>query len=598
MARSIDEIMLSYYDRKAQSDPLLKAAREVTDAYNGDLAVPLPELDRDEKRAVPNLLAQGLNQLAMRVSSTVPDVFFPPEKPGQRTSEQAARIRRQATLGWWEHSNIKLLLGRRSRHLLGYASSPVLIRPDFKSGVPGWQIRNPLRCYPAATTNPDDVDPSDVIFTHARTLAWLQINYPAEYQVLSKGQHPQPDQFIELVEYVDHEQTTLIAVGEPADPNRPSNGSLTYVELGKTVPNRAGICPAVVPGRITLDRRMGAFDGMIGLYQRQAKLMALEVIAVERGIFSDEWLVARPGETPSIVQMADGRRGVLGILRGGEIHETQQNPGYKTDSTIAGLERAQRLEAGIPAEFGGESTTNVRTGRRGDSILSAVVDFPVQEAQRIFEVSMEQENRVAIAIAKAYFGKQPKSFYVSLKGGRGTVDYTPNKHFTSDANSVSYAHAGADVNNLTIGIGQMVGIDLMSLQTGREMHPFIDDPEKERERIIAESLEKTTLLTLEQAAQSGQLAPNDAGAIANLVVTGKEDLYQAIDTIHKAAQARQATSGAAGTPEGPVVPGAPEAQPGIGAPDSSAPAGTIGPTANEQGLAQLVGALRGAAAGA
>ena len=139
--------------------------------------------------------------------------------------------------------------------------------------------------------------------------------------------------------------------------------------------------------RINLDHAQGQFDGILGMYQMQARLMALEVIAVQKGVFPDTWLVGRAGETPQIVNPADGLTGEVGVVRGGDLKDMALQPGYMTNPAIDRLERAQRLTAGIPSEFGGESTTNIRTGRRGDAVLSAVVDFPVQEAQRIMAVS-------------------------------------------------------------------------------------------------------------------------------------------------------------------------------------------------------------------
>jgi hypothetical protein len=83
-------------------------------------------------------------------------------------------------------------------------------------------------------------------------------------------------------------------------------------ELERTA-NRAGVCTAVVPGRITLDRLQGQFDGMIGKYIRQARLDALELRAIEEGIYPRQWLVGRQGELPRVVKMANGRKGVVGV---------------------------------------------------------------------------------------------------------------------------------------------------------------------------------------------------------------------------------------------------------------------------------------------
>lgn len=585
MARSTEEIVALYNDRRSDMGPLHARAKDVTDAYNGDLAVPVPELDKNEKRAVPNLLRQGLDQMSMRIASTVPDIYYPPERPGFKQSEDDARTRRRANLGWWEHSNMKLLLSRRARHLIGYASSPIVIRHDFVADVPRWEMRHPLHTYPGATINPDDVHPDDCIFDMQRTAKWLRDNYYVPFSALNRA-NAKPNEKINMIEYVDGDELVLICLGDTAANSSYGGKGRPWVELER-IPNRSGVCPAIVPGRVTLDRAGGAYDGMVGLYQRQAKLMALEVIAVQKGIFANEWLVARQGENPAIIVQADGLRGVTGIVRGGTIEHITDNPGYKTDQTIAQLERAQRLEAGIPAEFGGESTTNVRTGRRGDSILSAVVDFPIQEAHRVLETSLATENRVAIACAKAYAGDKPRSFYVNWKGAKGPVQYTANRHFKTDANIVTFSHAGADINSLIIGIGQMIGVGLISKELGRELNPMIEDPETEHDRTIVESLEAALLGSLQQQAVAGALPPADLARIMELVSEADTTLVQAVMQTQMEAQERQATEG----PTGAVVPGAPEAQPGLAMPGMGAEAGTIGPTENEKGLASLMTSL-------
>lgn len=126
---------------------------------------------------------------------------------------------------------------------------------------------------------------------------------------------------------------------------------------------------AVVANRITLDKPRGQFDGVMGMYYTRARLQALTEIAIERGIFPEEYLIARTGENPEILQVADGKAGQLGVVKGGDIQQLQLNPGYKTDTALDRLERQERLEGAIPAEFGGESASNIRTGRRGESVL-------------------------------------------------------------------------------------------------------------------------------------------------------------------------------------------------------------------------------------
>lgn len=603
--KSAEEIAGLYRERKSEHGPLLSKAQELTEAYNGDLAVPLPEIDANEKVAVANLLQLGLDQNAMRVASTMPDVVFPPERAGIKASESKADLRRKANLGWWDGSKIDILMGRRSRQLLAYGSAPVRIRWDPKMGMPYWTINNPLATFPASTVNPDDCCPDDAIFVYRRSLAWLQREYPDAAMVLSKGPDPRPDAHFEVLEYADDSEIVTVVLGRSA----PSTASASYggrvaysgsmeVELERA-PNRIGMCPAVVPGRITLDRRMGRYDGLIGLFWQQAKLMALEVLAVQEGVFPKTWLVGRPNEVAEVLVEAQPKLGVTGQVKGGEIIMTQLQPGYKTTDTIDRLEMAQRTEGGIPAEFSGQSATNVRTGRRGDSILSATIDFPIQEAQRIFERSLQAENRIAMATAKTFGGSQRRSFYVNWKGAKGRVDYVASRDFTDYTNFVAYPHAGADINQLVVGLGQRLATRLISRVSARKLDPLVDDPDFESRQTTAEALADALLAAVGQDVAKGTYTAVEVAHMVEMLDSEPESsLAEVIGKVQAEHQARQAAQAPPGAPPGP------EAQPGLApgptGPGGAAnpggpPPGAIGPTPNEQGLAALLSSLHGPA---
>ena len=583
---SVDEIAALLYDRQTLQGPMIESMRQLRDAYNGDLVIPLPELDRREKSAVANLITTGLDQTAMRISSTMPNVFYPALKEGEAMSEKRARTRKRATLGWWEANKMPIKMRRRARWLIGYASSPVILRPDTKWGAARWDIRDPLNTFPSSGEDPDDMTPQNCIFTFTRSRAWLQNNYPDALSKLKSDKNAKPDDLVRIAEYTDAEVTVLMAsTSIKPNPWDTDMRGLPHVELER-VHNRTGMCLAVVPGRITLDRPMGQFDSLVGMYNLQSKLMALEVIAVERGIFPDTYLVSRPGETARFVAGPyDGRSGQVNVVAGGDIREMTANPGFATNGMMDRIERAQRIASGTPAEFGGESTSNVRTGKRGDAILSAVVDFPIQEAQEIFAASLQEENKRAIAIAKTYFGNERKSFYVSGRGARGHVDYVPNKDFEDDNNIVSYSHSGADANSLVVGLGQRIGIGIMSKQTAQEIDPFIADPEMEKDRVIGEGLEQALLQSIQTQASQGSIPPSDVAAIVALVASDKMDLAQAVTKVHEDAQKRQAT---------PAPVGAPETMAGLGAPGMGAEQPAQAPAAPPD-LAGFLASLGGGA---
>jgi len=586
--KTVEEIIALYTSRTRTNDRAKQRMRDVRDYYNGDVIIPLPELDSNEKSAVANLLSQGLDQTAMRIASTSPDIYCPPVDTTTKRARDNAGIRRKAIFGWWEYSRMDLQLAKRARHLIGYATNITQIRFDRKVGAPVWQVRDPLTTYPAAMTSTDDMRPRDVIFAYHRTVGWLSQMYPEAAQKFNSDGRATEDQPIELIEYVDDTEQVLIGMRAPVQtsmfmtPNAAENKAL-IVELER-VPNPLGETPVVCAQRISLDGAQGQFDGILGMYQMQARLMALEVIAVQKGVFPDTWLVGRAGETPQIVNPSDGLTGEVGIIRGGDLKDMQMQPGYMTNPAIDRLERAQRRTAGIPQEFGGESTSNIRTGRRGDAVLSAVVDFTVQEAQRIMSRALQEENRVAVAISKAYAGGRKRSFYVSTKNAKGAVEYRPNENFDSTDNVVSYSHPGADLNNLVIGGGQRVGMGTMSKRSFMALDPLVDDPEFEHDTVIAEQLEQALLSSVQQQAMEGAIPAADLARIMDLVRSNKVDLADAIVKVQKEAQERQAE----------LVPaGSPEAQPGLAMPGMGAEAPEEAPpdAVQEQSIEELIGAL-------
>jgi hypothetical protein len=582
---SPEEIVQLYHARRKTLAPRLARMNELRQAYCGELEIPLPELDRTERPMVANLIAQGLDGTAQRISTTLPNVTCPPTRAGFDNSEQRAEQRRNVIYGWWTMNKLSKIQRRRARWLVGYSSAPVIIRPDPVRSIPKWQERNPLTALPPPG---DDLDPPNMIFSFRKSLAWLRAIYPESIAGLDLGKpsnEVSPDTEFTVVEYADYDCIAQIVLGAAPDQSTSSSYAQPmgvprpgrpWAEI-EWHPNLAGICPVVNPTRISLDDPVGQFDGLIGLYWWQSKLMALGGIAAQRDVFPDEWLEERANEVGAIEVEADGQQGIRGLVKGGQIRSTHAPPGQQTMGMINVMERNMRLSGGIPAEMTGESPTNIRTARRGAQVLSSAIDFTIQEAQEIFEASLEEENVRAIAIDKAYFGAQTKSFYFSWNNTKGRGSYVPNDTFETDENQVRYSFPGADINELIVGGGQRLGMKTMSNHRFMELDPLIEDPEFEHQRIISEGLEQGTLQSLLQGIASSQIPPSDAARISQLVLEKQKPLWEAIQIAQKEAQQRQATTGPPGSPEAPVAPGSPEAQPGLAAPGAGAEAGTIQP---------------------
>jgi hypothetical protein len=533
--KSIDEVLALYKQRVAFYGPLHSKMRLIQSIYNGTAEIPLPDMERSEVPSVPNLLATGVDQMAGRIASVVPNVIFAEKNPN-RTEKRRVNTASRVVTGWWQQDRLMMKMKQRARHLIAYGMSPTVLLWDPTRNRPTWHVRHPLEAFPSTDIVPGEVRPTDTIFAYRRSVAWLRsMGYgPQVAQVTGKWDMPN-DASMLLVEYLDAECTHLILTsyseGNDISTMWESTGKMRGVTLEYLV-RPSYEMPATVPMRITLDGAAGQFDNMIGMYFMQARLMALETIAVEKGIFPDTYIVSRPGEVGRIIDGPhDGRTGLINIISGGDIRTEQPQPGYLTNPTIDRLERNQRVTAGIPAEFGGESSTNIRTGRRGDAVLSAVIDFPVAEAQETFAYSLEEENRIAIELSKTYAGNKTTTIYVGTGNATKAVTFTPNQVFPETEHVVSYPAAGTDVNSLMIGLGQRIGLGIMSKETAAGLDPFIDNPEVEHDRIIAEGLEQALVASIQQQAAGGQIPPLVLAKVMSLVKADRMEIAEALQKV-------------------------------------------------------------------
>ena len=570
-----DAIFALYLERNKQFLGLHQSMQEVKEIYEGNATVPMPERNSNEKSSVPNLLAQGVDQMAGRIASTMPMAAF--SSGDTRGSQRKAKTAERVIGGWWQNDRLSQKMKHRARHLIAYGMSPCVISLDPKTRLPVWQVRNPLHTFPSMDTIPGTSHPNDVIFAYQRTVNWL---YAQGYELQVRTLFPNEprinrDQRLLCLEYVSPEGTRLVVSSYAAgleDGMGRWDDSGNYIVFGggqgggtatcvvlEDSPNPTGQMTVTIPQRLGLEGFSGQFDSMVGMYRQQAKLMALEVLAVERGIFPDTYLVSRPGEIGRFVEGPyDGRSGLVNLVTGGDIRELATQPGYMTPQTIDRIERAQRLTAGIPSEFGGESGTNIRTGRRGDAVLSAVIDFPVAEAQEILANALQDEDKAAIALSKHFTGGSEKTLFVGTGNSMKTVKYTANQVFPSAEHTVSYSAVGADLNNLIMGLSQRVGMGLMSKKTAASLDPFISNAEEEHDEIIAEGLETAVLTGLQQQAAAGQIPPTAIARIMELVRSDRMELPEAITTATeeamKAAQeAQEAAQAAQGAPPAPTA---------------------------------------------
>lgn len=619
MGRSIEWIHEMYGARRTARGAFLALAEDIAKHFDGDVAIPMPELDKNERSSVPNLIANGITQTALRAASNAPVFTFPPARPHIEASVKRASTRRKAVLGWLAHeaNDFPRMMEFRAFQAVGYGSCPAIVRPDFDLEIPVWQPLSPLSVFPSATRNVYDVTPENAILSRTMPYGQLKAMYDVEFQAPGqsvpgvgslRGQLSE-DADILLLEYVDAEEDVLIAVGPDrlyhGHEERPvgysdgrntvrrlgpdgTDGTSRHVELILLArsPNLAGMCPVTYPGRVTLTGTAGQYAGSLGAHDLMARFMALEVRAVDAAVFPNEWVILKNDAQVNV--MADGRKGITGEIQGDAIvHVTNVNPGVMTYPTMDRLERAIRIDSFTAAEMGGESGTNIRTARRGNDVLSQLTSFPLQQYHRMFQSTLRRECRVAQAIALKWFGDKPQSFHVSWKGARGQVDYRPVDVFTeTDHVDVAYPMPGSDVQDTVVNASQALGVGGLSIDSFMELLPYVDDVPEERRKIALDQVQRAAFGAIEQAVVSGQVALTDVIRLGVLIRQGTDPL-EAFEQVQREAQERAATSGPPGTPTGPVDPASPEAQPGINAPGAGGEAGTAPIGAPAEGLANL-----------
>lgn len=581
MARTAEEIEQLYRRRQRTQGVLQQKMREMANLVNGDVVIPLPELNESSKPAVVNLAKQGINQMAMRVASLEPSIYVPAIEAGRREDAmRSAELRRKVWVSWWAENNVMLKLRRRARWYYGYAQAPVMIAPDFDRKIPKWIIRSPLNTYAAERTDdPDEMRPSDVIFAVTQTVGFVRSRWPEVARAYLGPKIPD-DAKVEVLEYVDCDEVHMVCSMREIKGSELGWDQYQYSLQAKgpqavtleVVQNRVGEPLVIVPGAITLDKRVSQFDGLIGMYYAQAELDALARIARKKGVFAEEWLVAKDDQTmPEIVEEADPMQGIVGIVRGGALQKMNPDTLLATDTGTDRLERNQRTEASVPADFGGEAGSNVRTGARANALNQSSVSPALQESQEVFGLSMQFENRLAALTDKAYWGPQQKWVYINWKGDAdGSLKYVPNKLWTTTRHTVEFPLPGTDSQSLGMEGLQRVGAGVLSKFSWMMMDPLVRDATRERDAIIYERLNDALLTSIETMAAHPQGMPlPDLARIAELIYDDKKTIIEAVKVAQDEAQKRQATQ-ATPQPDQPMGQPAPGQMPGLTIPGQGA----------------------------
>ena len=608
MGLSFDDAVNALQVRQNEDSLIKRHMIAVRDRYNGDFVMPMTEVPDEPsiQPPIPALIAEAIDNTAMRAASTRPAVFVPSMDPGKAQADKRADARRRAYNATWYISKLPLKLRRSARHLVGYGVNCMGVVPyfhpsgDYSKDGPRIECRDPLTAYPD-DTSPEEVRcPINIGFIYPRSPDWIVTMYPEAREYL----HDYHSDLWDVFEWVDDSNIYIgilgprMSWGQVPDPIRGYGSSRGPLQL-RFWENRAGMVPFVCPGRVTLDRIAGQVTKMVPIVDMYAQLMALEAIAAEKGVFADKYLMSRANEEITLMgadEWFDGRTGKINLIAGaekiGELGHTL-NPG--TFQVADRLERSVRMSTGQPGIFGGEMTGAVRSGQTISQLGQYAIDPRVQEVQEMLEYELSALNEGIHEVFRGYWPNKKFAMFSGWPSDRGFVEFTPGKDMEDCANVVAYGATGLDVSQLTVALGQAMQMKLMGRRTAQEKHPMVDNPDEEEQAIILEALQDATLASFLARAQQGTVSEVDLLEVADQYVkTG--NFITAVKNANEMAQKRQATEA---PPAAPGMATAPEQQAGLspmGTAGMEQPPPQVGPGGgNPAGIAALLAALGGEA---
>ena len=555
--------------REAQS-PILKQMIEVRDRYNADWV--LPNLSSEVMAQMPNLspqiIADTVDNYGMRAGSVLPALFCPAVNPSKQKgvySREYGDIRSGILGATYKASRMELKLRKAYRHMAGYATSSLVVMPDMHAGMPRIELRDPLTTFPDPAGAEDFRDPENIGYIFGKSSDWIRRRYPEVGDILS--QHNEPSVLWNMVEWIDEDDVVVGLLGPQEFPMNMRYTDWNPADWSRELrrwPNRIGKVPAVCPARVTLDRIASQLANIIGITDLMAKLTALDIMAKEKSIFPDRYIMGKQGQSPQIVggEWKDGRTGEINILLDADgIGSMNFASDPMATQAIDRLERNARVSAGLVPQMGGETYGALRTGRGIDALMGAAVDPRLMEMQVTMSTWLSSLNECVLATFKEYWPNKQYSLPAGWAMARKEVSFKPSQHIEILSNEVSYPIAGADVQGTTIALGQLLGMKVLSRKSFMDRHPFIGDAASEQAMIDEETIEEAMMQAVMQAIASGQASPMLLTFIEEARRTDANgDIITAVAVANRKMQEYQAQQ--APPPEAGQVT-SPEAQPGM-----------------------------------
>ena len=560
---SIDQIASIMRQRMMADDPFIRQMTATQLRYNGDLVVLQPDVTGipAANRPGPNFFVEGIDGVARIANANLPKITCPIENPDDPASSKIAEIRQGVLYSAWHESQLQIKLGRAYRHAAGYGTFCFVVVPDEKNQRVDIQLRDPLTAYPELRAADDIRTPKNVGFVFPRSAAWIRDHFPTAPKWIGQG-NQQWETLWNVVEWLDEDYIVIGVIG-PQSPNQVMNVAIPQpsmtVELSR-YPNKAGIVPAVVPRRVTMNRIMGQMNGIIGLSDTYSRMLNLQMVATEKAIFPDMVVLSRTGTPPKLLgnEWKDGRTGKVNVVIDGVVETISKEPGPGTIPMLQMVDQHIRGTSGASQLYAG-SNGGMRTGAGVDALGDFAANPMAAELNVIMQYALAEVNRAVVAVENGYFPKRKRTVYLGLPGSSKTVTYTPEKHLKRDDNVVHYTMPGSDPNRLAVAITQLTATDVIDRDTARDMHPLVGDSKAMGQKVAIQKVKDALLggIVQEIATPGSPVTAVTVAHFLSKLETGETLAKAFIDAMAEA----QTAAPAPGSPGAPQPPTGPDGSP-------------------------------------
>lgn len=594
------EIVAEIEARRKDRQPVLDDMQEVAARYRGDYVIPFPGADENNQLPpmAPALIADIIDHTAMNAASVLPQTICPAVDSGKATgrrSKMYARTRQRATKAWWHREGMRLHLRKVTRQLIGYGTFAMMVTPDFRTQSMRIEVRDPLSAFPEPRNHNDLRPPCNSGFIVGKSADWIRSRYPMAKELV-KGQG---EALWDVLEWVDENEIVFGILGPREERNRYASDMYTFpnMELAR-FENRMGTSGIICPNRVSLEDIASQVKNIIGQVDLLNRLMALDVIATEKLILPDRYIVGTSAMRPKINDNGQWNPGWTGkpniILDASQIGVLPGQVDPQSRQMVDRVERNARISGGGLPQFGGETYGALRTGRGMDTLMGQSLEPRIMEIHDTLSHYLPYVNEAFFEGSKGYFGAKKFSMYTGNPGDDEVVEYTPNEHFEISLNSVSYPVPGANKQATTVELSQQLAAGAITMLDYRMRHPDITDPDAIERQSNIEAMQEAMRGMLLQGIAAGTLAVEDLIEAAKQIKQGK-DIFDAMEAAQANAQARQAEMAAEAeanqiaapeTMPGMNPPGTGGEQPGPPQPEP------MGPNDDQSGLFRLIGATK------